>query len=117
MPKKPLLLVLPHLGTLSLQTRTKLRKSQISNLKVISIVTNYRLCLRVKTNKANVFCFKDRIAKLLYGVVCKFQCELCNESCYGDVNVIIVRIGQHIRISSLTKKKVIFHHLLKVLVC
>ena len=45
-PKEPFFLVLPYLGTLSLQTRTKLRKS----LKSILIVANNRLCLRIKTN-------------------------------------------------------------------
>ena len=45
-PKKPLFLVIPYLEPLSLQTLTKLRKS----LKVLSVVRNYRLCLRIKTN-------------------------------------------------------------------
>ena len=44
--KKTLLLVLPYLGTLSLQTRTKLRQS----LKGIFIVAGYKWCLKVKTN-------------------------------------------------------------------
>ena len=117
MPKKPLLLVLPHLGTLSLQTRTKLRKSQISNLKVISIVTNYRLCLRVKTNKQMFFVLKIVLQKNFYMVLfVNFSVNSAMNPVMVNVNVIIVRIGQHIRISSLTKK-VIFHHLLKVLVC
>ena len=45
-PEKTLFLVLPYLGPLSLQNRTKLRKS----LKAFLIVTSYRLCLKVKAN-------------------------------------------------------------------
>ena len=45
-PKKTLFLVLSYLGPLSLQTRTKLRKS----LKGILNCCKYRLCLKVKTN-------------------------------------------------------------------
>ena len=85
-PKKTLFLVLPYLGPLSLQTRTKLRKS-----------------LKGILNR-----FKDRIPKeLTSGVVYKFQCGLCNESCYGEcVRHLNVRIGEHIGISLLTRRKV-----------
>ena len=44
---------------------------------------------------------------LTSGVVNKFQCGFCNESYYGEcVRDLNVRIGEHIRISLLTKKKV-----------
>ena len=40
-------------------------------------------------------------------VVYKFQCGFCNESYYGEcVRHLNVRIGEHIGISPLTKKKV-----------
>ena len=57
---------------------------------------------------AKAFLFKDRIPKeLTSGVVYKFQCGLCNESYYGEcVRHLNVRIGEHIGISPLTKKKV-----------
>ena len=57
---------------------------------------------------ANAFHFKDRIPKeLTSGVVYKFQCALCNEYYYGEcVRHLIVRIGEHVRISPLTNKKV-----------
>ena len=42
--------------------------------------------------------------ELTSGVVYKFQFELCNESYYGEY--LNVRIGEHIGISSLTRKKV-----------
>ena len=57
---------------------------------------------------AKAFHFKDRIREeLTYGVVYKFQCGLCNESYYGEcVRHLDVRIGEHIGISTLTRKKV-----------
>ena len=61
-----------------------------------------------KTRLGNNFHFKDRIPKdLTSGVVYIFQCELCNESCYGEyVRHVNIRIGEHIGISPLTKKQV-----------
>ena len=52
--------------------------------------------------------FQDRIPKeLTSGVVYEFQCGLCNESYYGEcIRHLNVRTGEHIGISSLTKKKV-----------
>ena len=57
---------------------------------------------------AKAFRFKDRIPKeLTSGVVYKFQCGLYNESYYGEcVRQLNVRIGEHIGISPLTRKKV-----------
>ena len=51
---------------------------------------------------------KDRIPKeLISGDVYEFQCGRCNESYYGEyVRHLNVRVGKHIRISLLTKKKV-----------
>ena len=57
---------------------------------------------------AKAFHFKDRIRKeLTSAVVYKFQCGLWNESYYGEcVRHLDVRIGEHIGISTLTRKKV-----------
>ena len=100
--KKPLVLVLPYLGSISLQTRTKLKKSLKNNCCKLQIV------FKNKTRLGNNFHFKDRIPKdLTSGVVHKFQCGLCNESCYGEyVRHVNVRIAEHIGISPLTKKQV-----------
>ena len=67
-----------------------------------------QIVFKSQNKLANVFCFKDRIPKeLTSGVVYKFQCGLCNEFYYGKcVSHLNVRIGEHIRISPLTKKKV-----------
>ena len=50
----------------------------------------------------------DNVPKeLTSGVVYKFQCGLWNESCYGEcVRHLNVRIGEHIGVSPLTRKKV-----------
>ena len=103
-PKKTLFLVLPYLGPLSLQTRTKLRKS----LKGILNCCKLEIVFKSQNKFAKAFRFKNRIPKeLTSGVVYKFQCGLCNESYYGEcVRHLNVRIGEHIRISSLTRKKV-----------
>ena len=115
-PKNTLFFVLPYLGPLLLQTRTKLRKS----LKVILNCCKLQIVFKSQNKSAKAFRLKDRIPKeLTSGVVYKFQCGLCNESYYGEcVRHLNVRIGEHIGISLLTKKKVkpkgsaVSHHLL-----
>ena len=100
-PKKTLFLVLPYLGPLSLQTRTKLRKS----LKGILNCCKLQIVFKSQNKLAKAFRFKDRIPKkLTSGVVYKFQCGLCNQSYYGEcVRHLNVR---HIGISPLNRKKV-----------
>ena len=103
-PKKTLFLVLPYLGPLSLQTRTKLRKSLKGTLSCCKL----QIAFKSQNKLAKAFRFKDRITKeLTSGVVYKFQCGLCNESGYDECERhLTVRIGDHIGISRLTKKKV-----------
>ena len=102
--KKPLVLVLPCLGSISVQTRNKLMKS----LKNILNCCKLQIVFKNKTKLGNNFHFKDRIPKdLTSGDVYKFQCGLCNESYYGEcVRHLNMRIGEHIGISLLTKKQV-----------
>ena len=61
-----------------------------------------------KARLGNYFHFKDHILKdLTPAVVYKFQCGLCNESYYDEcMRHLNVRIGEHIGISSLTRKQV-----------
>ena len=103
-PKKTLVLALPYLRTLSLQTRTKLRKS----LKGIYNCCKLQIVFKSQSKLAKAFPFKDRIPKeLTSGVVYKFQCGLCNESYYVEcVRHLNLRIGEHIGISPLTRKSV-----------
>ena len=102
--KKPLVLVLQSLGSISLQTRTKLKKS----FKNIFDYCKLQIVFKNKTRLVDIFHFKDQIPNdLTSGVVYKFQCGLCNESYYGEcVRHWNVRIGEHIGISLLTKKQV-----------
>ena len=102
--KKPLVLVLPYLGSISLQTRTKLKKS----LKNILNCCKLQIVFKNKTRLGNNFHFKDRIPNdLTSGVVYKFQCGLCNKSYYSEcVRHLNVRIGEHISIPPLTEKHV-----------
>ena len=97
-------LVLPYLGSISLQTRTKLKKS----LKNILNCCKLQIVFKNKTRLGNNFHFKDQIPKdLTSGVVYKFQCGLCNESYYGEcIRHLNVRIGEHTGISPLTRKQV-----------
>ena len=61
MPKKTLLLVYSYLGPLSLQTRTKLRKS----LKDILNCCKLQIVFKSQNKLAKTFRFKDRIPKEL----------------------------------------------------
>ena len=99
--KKPLILLLPYIGSISFQTWTKLKKS----LKNILNCCELQLVFKNKTRLGNNFQFKDQISKdLTSGVVYKFRYGLCDESYYGEsvrhLNV------EHIGISPLTKKRV-----------
>ena len=102
--KKSLVLALPYLGSISLQTRAKLKKP----LRNILNCCKLQIAFKNKTRLGNNFHFKDQIPKdLTVGVVCKFQCGLCNESYYGEcMRHLNARIGEHIGISPLTRKKV-----------
>ena len=53
--KMPLQLVLPYLGTISLQTRTELSKSIIGVLNIV----NYKIFLKVKKNYLIIFASKS----------------------------------------------------------
>ena len=60
-PKKTLFLVLPYLRPLSLQTRTKLRKS----LKGIPNCFKLKIVFKSQNKLTKAFRFKDRIPKEL----------------------------------------------------
>ena len=69
-PKKPLFLVLPFLGPLSLRPKTKLRKS----LKGILSCCKLKIVFKSQIKLANAFRFKGRIPQEIEsGVVYKFQ--------------------------------------------
>ena len=92
--KNPQVLVIPNLGSISLQTRTKLKKS----LKNILNCCKLQIVFKNKTRLGKNFHFKDRIPKdLTSGVAYKFHCGLCNESYYGEcVRHFNVRTIEHL---------------------
>ena len=95
------ILSLPYLD-LSLQTRTRLRKSFTGILNCCQIVFNsYR-------KLANVFRFKDRLLfDLVSEVIYKYTCERCNSSYYGETDKHLkARSAEHTGISPLTFRKV-----------
>ena len=99
-----LLLVLPYLGVISLQTRTKLQQA----IKGVLNCCKLEIAFKCQTKLSNSFRFKDPIPKdLISGVVYKFQCGLCNESYYGEsIRHLDIRSGEHIGVSPFTGKKV-----------
>ena len=102
--KKRLLLVLPYLGIISLQTRTKLQQE----LKGVLNCCKLEIVFKYQARLSNSFRYKDPIPKdLTSGVVYKFQCGLCNESYYGEsIRHLDIRSGEYIGVSPLTGKKV-----------
>ena len=102
--RKRLLLVLPYLRVISLQTRTKLQQA----IKGVLNCCKLEIARKCQTNLSNSFRFKDPIAKdLTSGVVYKFQCSLFNESYYGEsIRDLDIRSGEHIVVSPYTGKKV-----------
>ena len=71
--KKPLLLVLPYLGIISLQTRTKTQQA----LKGVLNCCKLEIVFKCQTRLFNSFRYKDHMSKdLISGVVYKFLCGL-----------------------------------------
>ena len=102
--KKTLTVVLPFLGNLFLQTRTKLQNV----LKRILGCCKIQIAFKSLRNLSNVFRFKDRLPyELISRVVYKFQCGRCNSSYIGETDRHLkVRSGEHTGISPLTFNKV-----------
>ena len=101
--EKRLLLVLPYLEVLSLQSRTILQQV----FKGVLNCCKLEIAFKCQTQLSNSFPFKDSIHKdLISGVVYKFQCGLWNESyCGENIRHLDIRTGEHIGMSPLTGKK------------
>ena len=96
-------LSLPYLGEISLQARTKLRKSPKGLLNSCKL----QIVFKSQSKLSNVFRFKDHLpSDLVSGVVDKYMCGRCNSTNYGEPDRHLkVRSGEHIGISPLTFKK------------
>ena len=102
--KRCLLLVLPYLEIISLQTKTKLQQS----LKGVLNCCKLGIVFKCQISLFSSFRYKDPIPKhLISGVVYKFQCGLCIDSYYGgSIRHLDIRSGEHIGVSPHTGKKV-----------
>ena len=116
--KKQVLIVLPFLGPLSFEIRSRLQKCFKNYLPFCSLKVVYQS----KNRLSSVFQFKDKItdSKLSSHLVYKFLCSCCNATYYGQTQRhIYVRACEHLAITPLTgktvktpKKSSIFDHML-----
>ena len=102
--KKDLMIVLPYLGKLSLQIRTRINRVMKNKLPHC----NFRIVFQSKCKLINFFTFKDKIPIFLRsGIVYKFKCGGCNATYYGKTKTRFkVRMCQHLGVSALTGKRV-----------
>ena len=104
MPKKPCfwsLLSFDHYHNNLVSNQKK------KHLKGIPNCCKWQIVFKSQEKLPKVLCFKDRILKeLTSGVVHKFQCGLCSNSCGECVRHLNVRTGENIGASPLTKKNV-----------
>ena len=103
--KKTLALSLPYLGHVSLQTRTKSRKSFKD---ILNCFKKFQIVFKNQRKLANVFRFKYCLSfDSVSGVVYKYTCRRCNSFYYGETDRNLqVRSKEHIGISPLTFGKV-----------
>ena len=101
--KKALRLVLPYLGPISLQVRTKIRNAMKNTLNCCKL----QVIFKNERKLSNIFRFKDCVPyDLVSGVVYDYTCSRCSSSYYGETERHIkVRSGEHIGISPLTFEK------------
>ena len=103
-PKMELLVVLPVLGTFSLNLRKRLHKLVNKSLPQCSI----KVIFQSKNRLSSLFKFKDSIASYLCShLIYKFQCSNCNITYYGETERHLkVRPGEHISTSPLMGKSI-----------
>ena len=103
-PKKELLVVLPYLGTFSLNLRKRLYKSVSNSLPQCNI----KVIFESKNRLISFFKSEDSILLHLPShLIYKFQCSNCNITYYGETDRHLeVKAGEHINTSPLTKNRV-----------
>ena len=103
-PKKQLIITLPHLRKLSLQIRTRIKCIMKNKLPYC----NVQFVFHTKCKISNFFTFKEKIPLVLRsGIAYKFQCVSCNATYYGKTkHHFKVRMCEHLGISALTGKRV-----------
>ena len=101
--KKDVRIVLPFLGSTSLQARTRLVKLFQKSYPACQLSVIFKSTCTL----GSFFSFKDKIPKpLLSGVVYKFSCSSCNATYIGKtIRHLKVRSAEHLGISPLTEKR------------
>ena len=104
--KKDLVIVLPFLGILSLDLRTRLKNSISKNLPFCRIIF-CRVIFKSSTRFSKFFQFKDKMPYCLRSnIVYKLSCGRCNATYYDETcRHLSVRVGKHFGVSPLTGKK------------
>ena len=99
-PKKDLMIVLPYLGKLSLQIRTRINRVIRNKLPHCNLQTKCKLI--------NFFTFKDKTPVFLRsGIVHKFKCGGCNATYYGKTKRHFkVKMCEQLGVSALTGNRV-----------
>ena len=97
--KRLLILPLPFLGDISLQLRTKLRKS----FKNILNCCKVQIVFKSQRRLSSQFHFKEPLPyDLMFKVLYKYTCGRCNSSYYGETDRHLkVRAGEHILVCHL----------------
>ena len=103
-PKKEILVLLPYLGKISLNIRSKISKIFNESLPHCQLKIVFSSNCRLKS----FLSYKDKIPKSLRsGVVYKYQCSSCNATYYGKTKRHLkVRMSEHFGISPFIGKKV-----------
>ena len=115
--KKQVLLVLPFLGLLSFEIRSRLEKCFKNYIPYCLLKVVYQSRSRI----SNLLNFNDAVnTKLSSHIVYKFMCSCCNTTYYGQTQRhFFVRASEHLDITPLTgkfvktpKKSAILDHML-----
>ena len=103
-PKKDLMIVLPYLGKLLLQIRTRIDRVIKSKLPHC----NFWIAFRSKCKFINFITFQDKIPIFLRsGIVYQFKCGGCNATLYGKTKRYFKeRMCEDLGVSPLTGKRV-----------
>ena len=103
-PKKEVFIILPYLGTMTLDLKRKLHTFFAKSLPMCDL----KVILKSTNRLSSCFRFKDVIPRELRShLVYKFSCGGCNATYYGKTERHInVRAGEHIGLSPLTGNRV-----------
>ena len=102
--KKQLLIILPFLGYLSFQTRSRLNSCIRNQLPFCSL----RIAFQSKTRLSSLFKYKEIIPKYLCShLIYKFSFSCCSATYYGETERhLSVRASKHLGITPLTQRRV-----------